>query len=193
MSLTKTKYKKNILALIISGTFILSSFQGNPSIFTCRDGKVSFLSDAPLEVIKASSQGLSGVLNISDRSFSFLVSTKSFEGFNSSLQRTHFNEDYMESDVYPNSTFKGKIIEETDLTVPGTYQIRAKGKMNVHGVENDRIIKCTLVVSENKIDVKANFTVFLEDHNISIPSIVNQKIAEEIKLDVNLTLIRADK
>jgi hypothetical protein len=193
MSLTKTKYKKNILALIISGTFILSSFQGNPSIFTCRDGKVSFLSDAPLEVIKASSQGLSGVLNISDRSFSFLVSTKSFEGFNSSLQRTHFNEDYMESDVYPNSTFKGKIIEETDLTVPGTYQIRAKGKMNVHGVENDRIIKCTLVVSENKIDVKANFTVFLEDHNISIPSIVNQKIAEEIKLDVNLTLIRAEK
>ncbi len=99
----------------------------------------------------------------------------------------------MESDIYPNTTFKGKIIEEVDLSVPGNYQIRAKGKMNIHGVENDRIVKCDLVVGGNKIIVKARFTVFLEDHNISIPSIVNQKIAEEIKLDVSFTLIPSEK
>jgi len=178
-----------ILCVLFGGT----AFQTKPGIFICKNGQVSFLSDAPLEMIKATSKSLSGAINITDRSFSFLVPTKSFEGFNSSLQKTHFNEDYMESEIYPNTTFKGKIIEEVDLSKPGTYPIRAKGKMNIHGVENDRIIKCILVVSGNKIDVKASFTVFLEDHNISIPSIVNQKIAEEIKLDVSLSLLLSEK
>jgi len=189
---------KNKLKIIASVFFlffalVLSSFQTNPSIYVCRNGQVSFLSDAPLEMIKATTNSLSGAINLTDRSFSFLIPTKTFEGFNSNLQRTHFNEDYMESDIYPNTTFKGKIIEEVDLSVPGNYQIRAKGKMNIHGVENDRIVKCNLVVGGNKIIVKASFTVFLEDHNISIPSIVNQKIAEEIKLDVSFTLIPSEK
>lgn len=189
----KNKIKIIIKIFLVFGIIIIYSFQNKPAIYICKNGQVSFLSDAPLELIKASAKSLSGVLNIKDRSFLFLIPTKSFEGFNSSLQRIHFNEDYMESDIYPNSTFKGKIIEEVDLSKSGEYKIRAKGKMNIHGVENDRIVRCDLSVSENKIDVKASFTVFLEDHHITIPSIVNQKIADEIKLDINLTLTPSDK
>jgi hypothetical protein len=173
---------------MVLSVFAFCSFQNKPAVFICKNGQASFLSDAPLELIKASTKGISGALNVTDRSFSFSVPSKSFEGFNSSLQRVHFNEDYMESETYPNSTFKGKIIEEVDLSKPGLYKIRAKGKMYIHGVENDRIVRCDLTVSENKIDVKASFTVFLPDHKISIPTIVNQKIAEEIKLEIRLTL-----
>jgi len=167
---------------------ITSSFQNKPLIYTCKNGQANFISDAPLELIKATTNNLSGAINLSDRSFSFIIPTKTFEGFNSTLQKTHFNEDYMETEVYPNSTFKGRIIEEIDLSQPGEYKIRAKGKMNIHGVENDRIIRCDLTVSENKIDVKASFTVFLDDHKITIPTIVNKKIAEEIKLEITFTL-----
>ena len=190
--MNKSYIRKSVSVLFILGMFLICSFQEKSTIFTCRNGQASFLSDAPLEMIKASSKNLAGAINISDRSFSFLVPTKTFEGFNSSLQKTHFNEDYMESDTYPNSTFKGKIIEEVDLTVPGTYKIRAKGKMYIHGVENDRIVRCDLIVSEKKIDVTAAFTVFLTDHKIGIPSILNQKIAEEIKVEISFSLTSAD-
>jgi len=176
------------LTTLLACLVIISAFQDKSVIYICKNGKANFLSDAPLEIIKASTKNLSGALNITDRSFSFSIPTKTFEGFNSSLQKVHFNEDYMETELYPNSTFKGKIIEEVDLSVKGEYKIRAKGKMNIHGVEFDRIVRCDLIVGENKIDVKAVFTVFLADHNISIPSIVNKKIAEEIKLDIQLTL-----
>ncbi len=183
-----------VILLFASLVVIISSaFQSNSSIYTCKNGQASFLSDAPLEMIKASTKSLSGVLNISDRSFSFQIPSKSFEGFNSSLQKVHFNEDYMESETYPNSTFKGKIIEEIDLSKPGEYKVRAKGKMKIHGIENDRIIRCDLNVKDGKIYVIASFTVFLDDHNITIPSIVNQKIAEEIKLDISLTLLSPEK
>jgi hypothetical protein len=181
-------FKKFAITLLLSGFILFSSFQEKPSIYICKNGQASFISDAPLEMIKASSKNLAGAINITDRSFSFLVPVKTFEGFNSSLQRTHFNEDYMETELYPNSTFKGKIIEEVDLSVPGTYKIRAKGKLSIHGIESDRIVRCDLVVSENKIDVKASFTVFLTDHNITIPSILNQKISEEIKVDISFIL-----
>ena len=174
---------------LLAGYAGICSFQGSSLIFVCKTGQVNFTSDAPLELIKASTTSISGALNIIDRNFTFLIPTKTFEGFNSSLQRVHFNEDYMESDLYPNSTFKGKIIEEVDLSKPGKYTIRAKGKMNIHGVENDRIIRVNLTVGADKIDANANFTVFLEDHDIKIPSIVNQKISEEIKLDVSISLV----
>ena len=162
--------------------------QDQADIFVCKNGRIDFISDAPLELIKASNNRLSGVLSLSDRAFSFTVPVKAFEGFNSSLQRVHFNEDYMETELHPNSTFKGRIIEEVDLTVPGQYKIRAKGKLNIHGIEIDRIIRCDLDVKSDRIIAEAAFTVFVADHNITIPSILNQKIATEVKVNVKLTL-----
>jgi hypothetical protein len=159
------------------------------SVYICQSGYIGFVSDAPLELIEAESENLTGALDISSRSFSFSIPTVSFQGFNSSMQRTHFNEDFMESDLYPNSTFKGRIIEEVDLTVPGEHIIRAKGKLTIHGIEADRIIRCILVVNKDNISVNAEFTVFLDDHSITIPSILNRKIAEEIRVEVELILL----
>lgn len=174
-----------ILVLLISSN--VAFLQDKGPLYVCRNGSVNFISDAPLEMIKATNNKLSGALNMNDRSFSFQVPTNAFEGFNSSLQKLHFNEDYMETELFPNSTFKGRIIEEVDLTVPGDYKIRAKGKLNIHGIEIDRIVRCDLSVTDNKINVNATFTVFIADHNISIPSILNQKIATEIKVEIRFT------
>ena len=175
-----------ILVLLIASVDVFP--QNMDKIYVCRNGNISFTSDAPLELIKASNDKLTGALNVNDRSFSFKVPVKDFEGFNSSLQRVHFNEDYMETELFPNSTFKGKIIEEVDLIVPGEHKVRAKGKLSIHGVEIDRIIRCDLIVNNKQINVDATFTVFIADHNISIPSILNQKIAKEINVDVKFTL-----
>lgn len=159
-----------------------------PTVFSTRNGKAYFLSDAPLEMISATSTSLIGLLNIVDRRFSFSIPVKTFEGFNSALQQTHFNEDYLETDSYPQATFKGKIIEEVDLGAPGQYRIRAKGKLDIHGLDNDRIIRCDVSVEPGIITVKAKFTVFLDTHDIKIPSIVNQKIAEEIQVEIDFVM-----
>lgn len=180
-----------ILFLLIASVNAFT--QSIDNTFLCRNGHISFISDAPLELIKASNEKLTGVLNASDRSFSFRVPIKNFEGFNSSLQRVHFNEDYLETELFPISTFKGKIIEEVDLDVPGEHKIRAKGKLSIHGVEIDRIIRCDLIVKNGQMNVNASFTVFIADHNISIPSILNQKIAKEVKVDVSFTFFPSEQ
>lgn len=156
--------------------------------FSSKSGKAAFTSDAPLEVIQASTDKVGCTIDITTRQFAFSVNMQSFQGFNSALQRQHFNENYVESDKYPKGTFAGKIIEEVDLSVPGTYTVRAKGKLTIHGVEVERIIRSTIVVGPRTIEVKAKFEVPLTDHRITIPRIVNRKIAEviDVKFDASL-------
>lgn len=179
---------KKCFAVLVVLVLLCPFVSGAQTIYQTVNGKISFSSEAPLELIKASSAGLIGLLDNDKRTFSFKISIRSFDGFNSPLQKEHFNENYMESDKFPEASFKGKIIEETDLGVDGTYEIRAKGALSIHGVVQERIIKTTVTVKDKKISVSGAFTVLLSDHNIPIPIVVYKKLANEIKVEVNAVL-----
>ena len=169
-------------------SFLMHTVTSQDNLYFTENGSIDFTSDAPLELITAASGQLAGILKLDDRTFSFSIPMSSFEGFNSSLQRTHFNENYLETEKYPKSTFNGKIIEEVDFSQTGEIRVRAKGKMKIHGVELDRIIRCALNISAAKISITSSFTVLLEDHDIKVPSIVQQKIAEEIQVEMEATI-----
>jgi hypothetical protein len=96
----------------------------------------------------------------------------------------------METEKYRNATFKGKIIEEIDLHKEGTTLVRAKGIFNIHGTEKEKIVKVKVTVKEGEMAIETNFEVPLEDHNIKIPKLVNQKIASVILVEVRATLKR---
>lgn len=176
------------LCLILAIVFCYSPLFGQESLFQIQSGKAYFISEAPLEVIEATSDQLRGVIDTEKRTFAFAVKIRSFQGFNSPLQREHFNENYMESHRFPEATFSGKIIESIDFSRDGDYSIRAKGGLNIHGVERERIIKSNLKIEKGKMLIQSTFTILLEEHDISIPRIVFQKIAEEIKVLVEAEL-----
>jgi polyisoprenoid-binding protein YceI len=160
-----------------------------PDIYTIEVGNINFTSNAPLEIIKASSSRLRGAIDISEGTFALTVPVSSFEGFNNPLQRTHFNENYMESSRYPNAVFRGKIIEEIDFSHPGQYQVRAKGNLEIHGIGRERIIRGDLKVTGDHLEISSRFIVLLREHDISIPKIVYQNIAEEIEVSISAKLV----
>ena len=166
---------------------VTAGFKQQPSLYQTTSGKISFRSDAPLETIKASSDNLIGLLDITKKNFSFKIDVRSFRGFNSPLQKEHFNENYMESEKYPYASFSGKIIEDVDLSVDGSYELRAKGDLMIHNVAQERIIKSNVTVKKHVITLNSGFTVLLSEHNIPIPKVVYQKLADEIKVEVNAT------
>ena len=157
-------------------------------VYNTNNGIISFHSDAPLEMIRASSKELHGKFDVEKKIFAFRVDINSFSGFNSPLQKEHFNENYLESVKYPVATFSGKIIEDIDFTINGTYSVRAKGNLSIHNVVQERIIKSDLVVKNGLISIKSNFTILLADHNIAIPKVVHEKLASEIKVEVQADL-----
>lgn len=180
---------KHCTVLLLVSAIAVSGFKQQPSkLYQTTSGKISFKSDAPLEVIRASSNDLIGLLDLSKNNFSFKIEIHTFQGFNSPLQKEHFNENYMQSDKYPEASFTGKIIEDVDLSVDGTYQVRAKGILTIHNVPQERIIQSEITVKKNIITIHSNFTVLLSDHNIPIPQVVYQKLANEIKVEMNATL-----
>jgi polyisoprenoid-binding protein YceI len=152
-------------------------------------GKVKFVSDAPLEIIKAESEKLTGIIDFASNSFAFTVNLKSFEGFNSALQKEHFHENYLESEDYPAITYTGKVLDKIDWTQDGTYEVRTKGKFNIHGIAKERILKNKIIVKNGKVKIISSFNIALADYNITIPRIVHKKIAEEI--DISLEIIQS--
>lgn len=179
---------KRIFITIAFLLMLSSSFKEAVSIFNVSKGNITFTSDAPLELIKAGSNELKGIIDAEKKQFAFSVKITSFKGFNSGFQKDHFNENYLESDKYPDATFSGKIIEDVDFNKNEIVTIRAKGLLTVHGVPQQRIIKSDLIIRNGLISIKSNFTVLLADHNIPIPKVVHDKLASEIKVEVNSEL-----
>jgi hypothetical protein len=162
---------------------------GAQNIYEMRKGNISFHSDAPQELIRASSDKLQGIFDLSKKTFAFRIDIASFIGFNSPLQREHFNENYMETTIFPQAVFVGKIIEDTDLGKDGEYSVRSKGKLKIHGIERERIINARVTVAGKKITVKSDFIVLLADHDIKIPRVVYDKLSPEINVSVNAQLL----
>ena len=180
--------KFGIVFLFLSMAFTVPDNKAG-GLFSLSRGNVTFHSNAPLELIRASSDKLKGLMDVDKKTFAFRIPVSSFQGFNSPLQQVHFNENYMESDRYPDISFAGKIIEDYDLSQAGTYDIRAKGIMSIHGVDQERIIKAELVVRNGSIATQSKFTVLLADHNIKIPKVVEEKLASEIMVEVKAEFI----
>jgi len=176
-------------AIILSvGILVLAYGLSSPTIYKGSEGEVRFVSDAPLELIQARSNDLSGLVDVEKNRFAFLVKTRGFEGFNSPLQQEHFHENYLESDRFPSASFTGSFIEDISELSAGKHQVRAKGRLKIHGQALERIIKCQLRWAPPRMQVESSFTVLLADHQITIPQVVNQKIAEEVQVRVALEM-----
>lgn len=98
----------------------------------------------------------------------------------------HFNENYLESEKFPSATFKGKIKETVDLSVPGTYPISVSGSATIHGVTRPIELKGTIVSTGSGLSLTCQFEVKLVDYKIDIPKIVFAKIAEVIKVSAKM-------
>lgn len=172
---------KNLLLTLAA--IVLISPVAFAQLFSTQTGTINFYSKTPVEDIEANSKRVLAVLNIEKLTLAFKVDNTSFE-FKNKLMQEHFNEKYMESDKYPNSSFSGKINEQVDLKKDGEYPVTVTGKLNIHGVEKDRTINGVIVVKNGEITLKSDFKVLVDDHKIEIPTVVTAKIAEEIQVVV---------
>jgi len=167
----------NLLLIFISMTL----FSQNK--YSAKETTIMFFSKTTVENIFATNKAAAAIIDFDSKNFAFVVPIKSF-AFASELMKEHFNENYMESVKYPNSSFKGKIEGVYDITKNGEYKVNAVGNLEMHGVKQARTIPATINVKDGVISIKSNFKVKLVDHKITVPSVVNQKIAEEIDVSV---------
>lgn len=176
--------------LLCTVFLVLTASTPSVSYYYTNNGLVSFRSEAPQELISATSTELNGLIDGDKKQFVFKVILSTFRGFNSALQREHFNEKYLETEKYPEAIFTGKIIEDINFDQDGTYIIRAKGKLTLHGVDQERIIKSTLIIRNHVLTIESKFNILLVDHNIKVPKVVHEKVASEISIEIKTEMRR---
>ena len=153
--------------------------------FYTKNGSISFFSKAALEDIKADNNQVMSVINTQTGELQFSLLTKGFH-FKKALMEEHFNADYMESDKFPKSTFKGAItdIAKVNFAKDGTYPVTVSGDLTIHGVTKKTTANSSIVIKDGKIAGSSKFNVTLADYNITIPKIYRDNISKTIEITV---------
>lgn len=157
-------------------------------VYSAKEGTATFFSEAPLENIDATSSSVNSFINTSNGEIVFIIPITSFK-FQKSLMQEHFNENYMESGTYKNAQYKGKINEPVDFTKDGTYNVSSTGLLTIHGVEKERTIYGSIAVKDGQAKLDSKFKVKLADHDVKIPKVVTENIAEEVEVTLAATYV----
>jgi polyisoprenoid-binding protein YceI len=167
--------------------FLSVAFTVNAQKYITRDGYISFYSHTAVEDIKGDNNQVASVFDISTGELVFQVLIKSFH-FDRALMEEHFNENYMESDKYPKSTFKGKIsnLAEVNFSNNGTYKVKVEGDLTIHGVTNKISAEGILEVIKGGINASSKFNINPEDYKINIPGVVSDKINKNLEVTVSM-------
>jgi hypothetical protein len=157
--------------------------------FLTKNGEISFFSSTPIEDIEAQNKQVNAVLDTESGDLVFRVLIKAFQ-FEKALMQEHFNENYMESHKFPNSTFVGKVVNsgEIDWTKNGTVEATIEGDLTIHGVTKKISEKGTFEIGNDGIKGTSKFRVKVADYDIKIPRAVVNNIAESIEVTVIVDL-----
>ena len=177
-----------ILVTIVAA-FLMFGNIAQAQKFMTKNGSISFFSTMPIENIEAHNKQVNAAIDSKTGDFVVKVLIKSFE-FEKALMQEHFNENYMESDKFPNATLSAKIknIAEIDFEKDGSYQADVEGKLTIHGVTKDVSEKGTITVKAGKVNAASSINVKLADYGIEIPNTVVNNISETISVKIDLNL-----
>jgi polyisoprenoid-binding protein YceI len=145
----------------------------------CKKGETGFFSETVIENISAQNKNVVSIIDIAKREIAVRMNLTDFK-FQNHLMEEHFNENYVESEKYPVSTFKGKIQEGIDWGRNGTYDISARGALSLHGVTKDMLLKGKVSISNGQIILLSNMDIVLKEFNIEVPSLLITKVSEVI-------------
>lgn len=175
---------KRLMILLLTLTVINTNIHAQ--LYFTKNGKISFFSKTSLEDITADNNQVISVLNIETGAIQFSLLNNAFH-FPKAKMEDDFNENYIESNKYPKSTFKGTIadINNVNPAKDGTYNVNVKGDLTIHGVTKNIAEPATITIKDGKISAISSFKVLVKDYNIRVPSIVTNKISESIELTIN--------
>jgi YceI-like domain len=180
--------KKAGMIVAVAALFLSSRLFAQDKFYT-KNGKISFFSSTSVENIAAVNKSTVCLLNSKTGELQFAVLLKGFE-FKKALMQEHFNSDYVESDKYPKSEFKGEITNNGTVvyTGNGTYPVNVKGKLMIHGVTKDVEAAGTVITKDGTLVLNSTFNILLADYQVTVPKLYTDNISKSIKVSVDCAL-----
>ena len=155
-------------------------------VLSFHHGEIEFFTETVMSDIEAFTDKAVVKLDIQTGNFEATVNIQSFE-FEYETMQEHFNGKYMESDKFPQATFKGKILQNIS-NISGTTEVDASGKMTIHGVTKEIKIKAKISKKQDFTVVECKIPVVFEDYKVDEPSILSKSVAKDVLIQVSVYL-----
>jgi hypothetical protein len=141
-----------------------------------RNGKISFQAGNDDDVKADNNEVVCRLTDGGDLTFMVLIIGFKFKY--AEMQKG-FNEEYLQSNLFPRSEFKGKItnMASLNLTKDGVYKVSAKGKMTLHGVSKEITVPGSITVKGGKITLNAQFPLLMKDYKIDASAVTDKVTA----------------
>jgi len=149
--------------------------------YKTKTANITFEASVPsFEEVKGTNENVSAILNTETGEFASLALVTGFR-FKMALMEEHFNENYMESSVFPKAIFKGKLegFSISDVSEK-ISEYTLKGSLTIHGVTQPLVTQVKVKKVNNVIELVTEFILKPERFDIKIPKIVRNNIAEEV-------------
>jgi len=179
---------KSFTFIAIIMLFQLHSLTGQK--YYSKAGHIQFVSIAPMEKITATNASALVVIDAATGRMDLSVLIKGFT-FEKALMQDHFNENYMESHLYPKGLFSGTItnMKEINLGKDGTYTARVQGELTLHGVKKAMSTSGQISVKGGKITATSTFDITIADFNIEVPKVVKDNISKTVQVTISTELL----
>jgi polyisoprenoid-binding protein YceI len=155
--------------------------------YLTNNGQISFFSHTAIEDIRAENLEVASVIDAASGEVAIIVKMTDFQ-FEKKRMQEHFNENYVESEIFPKATFNGTILNNSqiDYSSDGEYTVRVEGEMTIHGISNNVEAEGSIEVISDGIIARTKFLLNPEDYDIKIPKIVRKNISEQLEINVEL-------
>ena len=159
-----------------------------------KSGMVRFFSTTPMENIEGVTQIAVASLDLDSMKLAIRARNNTFV-FPNHLMQEHFNENYMESDKYPNSSFSGKLtgMDHAAFDAGKKVTVIVDGQLDVHGVS--KVYRTTGYLQkapDGSIAGETKFYVKIADHGIKIPTMVVAKICDSMEITAKFDWRKAE-
>ncbi|MFP2995774.1 YceI family protein [Spongiivirga sp. MCCC 1A20706] len=166
----------------VTTLFVSLSFQADET-FIERQGQITFFSYTAVENIEATNNQVLSQFNPNTGEIAVSILMRAFI-FKKKLMRQHFNESYIESDLYPKATFTGFIEGfNSNLTDPQTKII--KGDFTLKGITTPMEFKADINQKNGDYQITGELEVNIDDYKIRVPKLLAPNIAKTIQVTFN--------
>lgn len=104
-----------------------------------------------------------------------------------SLRDRHMKEKYLETDKFPEATFKADAFDFPSGRIPASAEL--KGSLTLHGVTKPVVATLKIKETNDSLEISADFEAVLTDYKIEIPEYAGVTVAEKVKIS---TTFKAD-
>ncbi|MEM6719621.1 MAG: YceI family protein [Bacteroidota bacterium] len=159
--------------------------------FIERQGQVTFFSYTSVENIQATNNQVLSLFNPNTDEVAVSILMRAFV-FKKSLMHEHFNESYIESDLYPKATFNGKIVG-FDLTNDESQTRIIKGDFTLKDSTKPVDVKATITKTNDGYTISGTLDIMIDDYNIKVPPLLSPNISKKIEVTFNFNYAPYEK